>query len=523
MVCKLLYLFSSAVVPFIHRMIFAELILHSNNLEWHIPWHRPHTPYPTTAVGNDIPTSLLFNRRQWTERQCKEIQMWTKPFPLNKGLVVDQQTNNTSSKRQSTQSQHTLHSNRKKYIKKINNDLRKTDCKSSTHVHTQPALFYPTTDHDCTQEERLLTTIVDVDVNVFDKDQQSHTMSDTTCGVDTETMDENSSGYEDAEQNANTNENDGNNCDDANEHQFNEFNHLPCISKPAHISVPMVSVIMATYNCAKYIEFAIRSIQLQTLTNWELIVVNDRSTDNTDSLLRTMAYQDDRIIYLHNQHNLGCYASKNIGIQYARGQWLTFQDADDYSMSERLEKQLTLCISGQAAPRETHSDNTKYDCCYVTSLSRKEKVWSWVPITMFIRAHTFRNILGSFDVVRFGADSEIRERMDVLGIHVGVFDDYLYACPDRWIELASRQQSLTGNNQHNPIRRKYKKAFTTFHNKMRQLPLEIRKQCLKYTFGSSVNRPFEIGNLNKEETDIFYPDKKNILLSMQMNAQLQIK
>ena len=108
---------------------------------------------------------------------------------------------------------------------------------------------------------------------------------------------------------------------------------------------------MTTYNCVKYLEHAVRSLQSQTLTNWELIVVDDRSTDGTDSQLRALAEEDDRIVCLHNRHNVGCYAAKNTAIAYARGEWLTFHDADDHSMSERLEKQLWYCVTGESDRR----------------------------------------------------------------------------------------------------------------------------------------------------------------------------
>ena len=77
-----------------------------------------------------------------------------------------------------------------------------------------------------------------------------------------------------------------------------------------------------------------------------MVVVDDRSTDGTDTHLRMLAEEDDRIVYLHNRHNVGCYASKNIALDYVRGEWITFHDADDHSMSERLAKQLSFCVTG---------------------------------------------------------------------------------------------------------------------------------------------------------------------------------
>lgn len=263
------------------------------------------------------------------------------------------------------------------------------------------------------------------------------------------------------------------------------------------ISVPTVSIIMTTYNCAKYIEHAIRSLQAQTLTNWELVVVDDRSTDDlTDRLLRELAQEDDRMVYLRNTRNLGCYASKNIALEYVRGTWLTFHDADDYSMCERLEKQLQYCL-GNSTSDTNRNTNTRrngttagspsptpsYECCYATSLARKQKTWTWIPITMFLRTETFHEKLGAFDTVRFGADSEIRERMASLQMRVGVVEDYLYACPDRWIEPGGRTTSLTGDQTHDPIREHYRDAYLRFHHRVRRtVPLQQRQALLQYPF-----------------------------------------
>ena len=295
------------------------------------------------------------------------------------------------------------------------------------------------------------------------------------------------------------------------------------------VSIPIVSVILTTYNCGKYLEFAVRSLQLQTLTNWELIIINDKSTDHSDSIIRTLAQSDDRIIYLHNIHNIGCYASKNIAMQYARGTWLTFHDADDCSMCERLEKQLHFCVHGndvtdgnEVATTGKQSQRTPaavgYDCCYVTSLSRKDKVWAWVPITMFIRTEVFRSKLGVFDTVRFGADSEIRNRMDMVGIRVGVIGDYLYACPDRWIEIQSRENSLTGNTKHDPVRMKYKTAFMQYHEAVKNTN---SAHHLFYTIPTpSSTRPFSI-QLEPDEATLLYPSSSDIQSCIQFNQQCE--
>lgn len=102
---------------------------------------------------------------------------------------------------------------------------------------------------------------------------------------------------------------------------------------------PKVSVLLPTYNAANHISKAINSILGQSFTDFELIVINDGSTDNTGEILNK--FSDPRIIIL-NQENLGLPRALNNGIAVARGAYLARQDADDISLAQRLEKQVAF-------------------------------------------------------------------------------------------------------------------------------------------------------------------------------------
>lgn len=106
----------------------------------------------------------------------------------------------------------------------------------------------------------------------------------------------------------------------------------------AIMNSPTVSVILAVYNGSAYIQQAIESILTQTFADFELILIDDGSTD--DTLERIQAYADPRIRLLKNIQNIGLTKSLNKGIKVSRGQYLARQDADDYSLPTRLEKQV---------------------------------------------------------------------------------------------------------------------------------------------------------------------------------------
>ncbi|MBR3933198.1 MAG: glycosyltransferase family 2 protein [Clostridia bacterium] len=113
----------------------------------------------------------------------------------------------------------------------------------------------------------------------------------------------------------------------------------------------LVSIIMPSYNTAKYISQSIESVLNQTYTNWELIIVDDCSTDNTDEIIKTYL-GDNRIIYLKNEKNSGAAVSRNYALREAKGKWIAFLDSDDIWLPEKLKKQISFM--------ENHNYNFSY-------------------------------------------------------------------------------------------------------------------------------------------------------------------
>ncbi len=98
----------------------------------------------------------------------------------------------------------------------------------------------------------------------------------------------------------------------------------------------LVSVIMAAYNCEAYIGEAVASVLAQTYQNWELIVVDDASTDRSAEIVQEFASRDARIRLLRNERNVGPVASRNRAIATARGEFVAILDNDDVARPERL-------------------------------------------------------------------------------------------------------------------------------------------------------------------------------------------
>lgn len=107
--------------------------------------------------------------------------------------------------------------------------------------------------------------------------------------------------------------------------------------------MPQVSIIMPCYNAEHFISDAIESVILQTFSDWELLVVDDCSTDNSADIIRSFCEKDLRIKYFKTDSPSGSPAiPRNIGIENAKGRYIAFLDSDDLWFPTKLERQLPL-------------------------------------------------------------------------------------------------------------------------------------------------------------------------------------
>ena len=104
------------------------------------------------------------------------------------------------------------------------------------------------------------------------------------------------------------------------------------------MSNDLVSIIMPSHNCGRFVRETIESVLAQTYTNWELLFVDDCSTDDTEAIVQSFA--DTRIHYFRNEHNSGAAVSRNLALREAKGRWIAFLDSDDIWMPEKLEHQI---------------------------------------------------------------------------------------------------------------------------------------------------------------------------------------
>ena len=102
----------------------------------------------------------------------------------------------------------------------------------------------------------------------------------------------------------------------------------------------LVSIIMPSYNCGEFVEETIRSVQAQTYQNWEIIFMDDCSTDDTIKTVTSLREKDSRIRLYQNKGNMGAAVSRNNALREAKGRWIAFLDSDDLWEPTKLEKQV---------------------------------------------------------------------------------------------------------------------------------------------------------------------------------------
>ncbi len=110
---------------------------------------------------------------------------------------------------------------------------------------------------------------------------------------------------------------------------------------------PLISIIVPVYNTEKYLDKCIQSVLAQTYTNWELLLIDDGSTDSSGAICDKYAAEDSRIRVFHKE-NGGVSSARNLGLDNAKGEWITFVDADDWVEASMLKELRSEALSNNA-------------------------------------------------------------------------------------------------------------------------------------------------------------------------------
>ena len=173
---------------------------------------------------------------------------------------------------------------------------------------------------------------------------------------------------------------------------------------------PLVSVIIPIFNSEKYISDTIISVQNQTYHNWEMLLVDDGSTDETQTIIASFL-TDKRIQFYPLEKNSGTGTARNFGVSKAAGKYIAFLDADDLWKPEKLEKQILFMQTN-----DLPFTFSFYDCIdeQGNSLHRRVKAPRNLSYRQLFFCNYVGNLTGIYDVEFFGkiSISSIRKRQD---------------------------------------------------------------------------------------------------------------
>ena len=177
-----------------------------------------------------------------------------------------------------------------------------------------------------------------------------------------------------------------------------------------HKEIP-VTVIMTAYNTGQHIGRAVKSLQDQTHSLLEILIVNDASTDDTAEILNGLAAADPRIRVFHVSKNTGTYSAKNFGLQQASHRYVTFHDSDDTSDPERIRMQLAAMLRDKRRVAVTVRWS-RHDA-QGTLIQVDGQPDRLAAISLMIDREKVLPCIGYFDSVRIAADTEYLSRIRV--------------------------------------------------------------------------------------------------------------
>ena len=199
--------------------------------------------------------------------------------------------------------------------------------------------------------------------------------------------------------------------------------------------MPKVSVVMSVYNGELYLKESIESILNQTFTNFEFIIINDGSTDDTPQILDEYRSKDNRIKII-NQENIGLTKSLNKGIRLSKGEYIARQDADDLSKPERFTKQVKVLdqnphLSAVFAINNFIDEHGNYLCTKQLPSNQRVKCLlkyanPLIHGTAMLRKADFQKIGWYDEKYRVGQDRVLWKKMVSSGLYFDIIREVLY-------------------------------------------------------------------------------------------------
>ncbi|MEO6606108.1 MAG: glycosyltransferase [Aeromicrobium sp.] len=250
-------------------------------------------------------------------------------------------------------------------------------------------------------------------------------------------------------------------------------------ARAATVDGPLVSIIVSVFKPTDSLLAAVRSLVAQTWSNLQVVIVDDASPDEYTAVLDQARALDPRVEYVRMPANGGAYRARNFGITQARGEFVGFQDGDDWSHPERIERQMrafadTSVLATMSKAIWLHDD--------LLITVPGEKPYTKIAPSLILRREPAMTTLGPFDDVRRGADTEYIERLTtVFGAAALVMVDEPLSLYQLTHGSLSRGDFRLGWRRNSRI--SYHSAFRHWHEQIREhgvAPLAVTEQGRAY-------------------------------------------
>lgn len=207
----------------------------------------------------------------------------------------------------------------------------------------------------------------------------------------------------------------------------------------------LVSIITPTYNCARFISRTLDSVQAQTYQNWEMIIVDDRSQDNTKEIVEEYIKKDPRIQYHLLDVNSGAAVARTVAMKLAKGSYMAFLDSDDIWLPDKLELQIKWMNDNGHAFSCTAYEHIDEDD---NRLNRMIKTITKTDYNRLLLDCPVGNSSVMYDVEKMGKFEvpNIRKRNDdALWLQMLKKEKYIWGMPDVLMRYRIRSNSISSN------------------------------------------------------------------------------
>lgn len=303
---------------------------------------------------------------------------------------------------------------------------------------------------------------------------------------------------------------------------------------------PLVSILLPCYNAEKYLKYSLDSILNQDYKNLEILCINDGSTDSTLEILTAYKSSDQRIVIIDNEINLGLIGSLNKALKLVKGDYFARMDADDYSTSDRISKQVSFMRLASDVDLVSSAynyfliDNKKG--AYVPSIASSPNALKF--LSLFCTPLTHASVLGKSSLIHKGLyvynndypyaeDYELFSRLAWSNVKVSTMKESLY-----WVRLHRESVSVKYNDVQFQTNLKiverniynFIKVSVDLDDSLKGLLVCRVDSVINY---DQIKKTFSIFNgcLNKMKNDLDSKDTKEIneyLLSHKLNIIIQV-